>query len=62
MNSYYPRVVDKLREGGFTFLRVAKGSHEVWGRRGVHVIVPFNLQSRHTANEILKQAGVRFKF
>jgi hypothetical protein len=28
MNNYYPLVIEKLREHGYTFLRAGKGSHE----------------------------------
>ena len=62
MNSYYPLVVEKLRDARFQFIRAAKGSHEIWGLGNVQVVVPFNLQSRHTANSILKQAGIKRKF
>jgi predicted RNA binding protein YcfA (HicA-like mRNA interferase family) len=56
-------VRDKLREAGGAFLRRGKGDHDVWttadGRR---VVVPFRIKSRHTANGILKDAGVHKAF
>jgi len=48
-----------LREAGGAFLRRGKGDHDVWtiadGRR---VVIPFRIKSRHTANGILKDAGL----
>jgi hypothetical protein len=47
-----------LRENGCTLVRSGKGRHEIWfssiSRR--HVTVPRSTKSRHTANEILKEA------
>jgi predicted RNA binding protein YcfA (HicA-like mRNA interferase family) len=61
-----PRSFDRelrqlLRDAGCAFVRARKGSHEVWEspitkRR---FPVPTNIVSRHTANEVLKQAGCR---
>lgn len=61
MNGYYPVVVRELRQAGFYQVSGGKGSHEKWtdGRR--MVTVPFNCKSRHTANAILKDAGLRVK-
>jgi len=60
MADLYPSLVVRLREGGCEFVRTGKGSHEIWfsplTRR--HVSVPRSTKSRHTANEILKQAGL----
>ena len=49
-----------LRDNGCSFVRTAKGSHELWYSPIVerHVVVPTGIYSRHTANAILKQAGV----
>jgi len=46
------RVVRRVRPG--------KGSHEIWFSpvNGQHVSVPRSTKSRHTANEVLKQAGL----
>jgi predicted RNA binding protein YcfA (HicA-like mRNA interferase family) len=49
-----------LREAGCTFVRPGKGSHEIWhspitGRR---FPVPVGIVSRHTANGVLRQAGL----
>ncbi|MFH1796437.1 MAG: type II toxin-antitoxin system HicA family toxin [Pseudomonadota bacterium] len=49
-----------LSEAGWTFLRHAKGDHEIWtnAATGAKVTVDANMTSRHTANEILKKAGL----
>jgi predicted RNA binding protein YcfA (HicA-like mRNA interferase family) len=49
-----------LEEAGCYYVRAGKGSHEIWhspitNRR---FPVPKGLSSRHTANDILKQAGL----
>ncbi|MGE0717550.1 MAG: type II toxin-antitoxin system HicA family toxin [Alphaproteobacteria bacterium] len=53
-----------LRAGGCYLVRQGKGSHEIWhspltGRR---FPVPIGIPSRHTANAILKQAGLTKAF
>jgi predicted RNA binding protein YcfA (HicA-like mRNA interferase family) len=57
MNSYYSIVKAELERLGFSFSRSAKGSHQLWCKSTKCITVPFNLESRHTANGILKQAG-----
>jgi predicted RNA binding protein YcfA (HicA-like mRNA interferase family) len=49
---------------GFELLRSGKGSHEIWINRstGRHVTIPRTTKSRHTANDVLKQAGLSKKF
>jgi len=60
MADYAPRVKAMLRNAGCRFVRNAKGDHEFWespitGRR---FVVDGTIKSRHTANEVLKQAGL----
>lgn len=64
VDGFYKAVCAELRKHGFVFLESAKGSHEKWhcGETGVMVLVPRNLLSRHTANGILKDAGIEKKF
>ncbi len=52
-----------LADAGYRYLENAKGSHEKWQSRdtGLLLIVPRNLKSRHTANGILKDAGIAKK-
>jgi hypothetical protein len=51
---------DLLRTAGCTLVRQGKGSHEIWHspitRRNFPV--PVGIPSRHTANAILRQAGL----
>jgi predicted RNA binding protein YcfA (HicA-like mRNA interferase family) len=51
---------DLLRTAGCTFVRQGRGSHEIWHspitRR--NFAVPVGIPSRHTANAILRQAGL----
>ncbi|KWN75271.1 type II toxin-antitoxin system HicA family toxin [Burkholderia pyrrocinia] len=62
--SFYADVKKILKDLGFEFHRHGKGSHEIWRNptTGVSVSVPSNLKSRHTANNILKDAGSNIKF
>jgi hypothetical protein len=53
-----------LRENGCRFERPGKGDHEIWfspmtGRR---FPVDSRIKSRHTANAVLKQAGLPKRF
>lgn len=49
-----------LMESGCTFVPQTKGSHEMWFSpiSGHHFVVPAGIVSRHTANAILRQAGL----
>jgi predicted RNA binding protein YcfA (HicA-like mRNA interferase family) len=60
MAELYRRLVMILQESGCTLVRSGKGSHEIWFSpvNGRHVTVPRSTKSRHTANEILKEAGL----
>jgi len=50
----------RLREAGCVFKRPAKGDHELWyspiSRRSF--VVDGKIKSRHSANAIMKQAGL----
>ncbi len=56
---YYPDLVRILAAAGWLKSAGGKGSHEKWVHpvSGRAVIVPRS-KSRHTANEVLKQAGL----
>lgn len=60
MTGLYRDLVELLARNGWVRVRSGKGSHEIWadaaGKR--HVTVPKSTKSRHTANEVLKQAGL----
>jgi predicted RNA binding protein YcfA (HicA-like mRNA interferase family) len=51
---------DLLRAAGCTLVRQGKGSHEIWHSpiTGRNFPVPVGIVSRHTANAILRQAGL----
>ncbi|MGB6230322.1 MAG: type II toxin-antitoxin system HicA family toxin [Litorimonas sp.] len=56
---YYRDIVRLLRDHGYDYDRNTKGSHERWvNASGRFVILPRNLYSRHTANDILSRAGI----
>lgn len=60
MADFYRAVVALLRESACRPVREGKGSHEIWYSpvNNRHFTVPRTTKSRHTANEVLKQAGL----
>ncbi len=60
MVDYYRELTVLLRDAGCHRVRSGKGSHEIWFSplTGKPVIVPKTSKSRHTMNEVLKQAGL----
>ena len=65
MADFAPELKKVLRERGFSEIRRGKGSHAIWGRsdgNSIKIAVPDKVLSRHTANDILKSAGVGKKF
>ena len=56
---FYRDIARLLEEAGWTKILGGKGSHEKWQntRTGRIVVVPRS-KSRHTADEVLKQAGL----
>ena len=56
----YPALVRLLNDAGCTLVRQGKGSHEVWyspiTKR--NFTVPRNTRIVHTANKVLKDAGL----
>lgn len=53
-----------LSEHGWRRLRSGKGDHEIWGHPDAPkpIVVDNKIMSRHTANAVLKQAGIQLKF
>ena len=43
---------------------VAKGDHDIWysPKTNLNITVDGKIKSRHTANAILKQSGIEYKF
>ena len=64
MADFYRELVAILRANGFILFRSGKGSHEIWFNPVTKktVTVPRTTKSRHTANDVLKQAGLEKKF
>jgi len=56
----YKQLCGLLKADGCYFVRLAKGSHEVWfsPRTKRNIIVPAGIVNAHTANGILKDAGL----
>ena len=64
MAEYEKKVREILSQNGCSFARRGKGDHDIWYSpiTNRHVTVDTKIKSRHTANEILKQSGVNFRF
>ena len=64
MAEYEKKVRDKLAEHGCKFVRHGKGDHDIWYSpiTGKHFPVDSKIKSRHTANGIMKQSGIAYKF
>ena len=63
-SSFTPQVKKLLAAHGCRLERQGKGDHEIWfspisQRR---FVVDGHIKSRHTANDVLKQAGLPKKF
>jgi len=60
----YTRDLKKiLKKAGCKFDRQGKGDHEIWiNLSGKRFTVDSDIKSRHTANEVLKQAGLEKEF
>ena len=64
MAEFEKRVRQIMKNEGCVFLRHGKGDHDVWMNpsNGEQATVPVKIKSRHTANGILKQPGIVYKF
>ncbi|HET9106194.1 MAG TPA: type II toxin-antitoxin system HicA family toxin [Steroidobacteraceae bacterium] len=64
MSDFAPELKRILRAAGCYFVRPGKGDHEIWfsplSKR--HFPVDSKIMSRHTANGVLKQAGLEKAF
>ena len=60
MTDYTKPLKQLLREAGCDFERQGKGDHEIWYSpiTGIRFVVDQSIKSRHTANGVLKQAGI----
>ena len=62
MKGFYKLVAEMLRRHGYTLLRQQGSSHQIWTNGTRNQLVSTNCDSRHTANGIMKQAGIDHKF
>jgi len=62
--SFTPELKRLLREADCRWVRAGKGDHEIWfsPQTNRHFTVDANIKSRHTANGVLKQAGLKKAF
>lgn len=64
MAEYEKKVRKILSERGCIFVRHGKGDHDIWHSpiSNRNFTVDGKIKSRFTANEIMKQAGIEFRF
>lgn len=64
MTDFTPELKRLLKAAGYTFVRHGKGDHDIWHHTasGKNVTVDSKIKSRHTANAVLKQAGLSKHF
>ena len=64
MSDYTKDLKRYLQDAGCRFDRQGKGDHEIWFSplTNIKFVVDNHIKSRHTANAVLKQAGLPKKF
>jgi hypothetical protein len=64
VNDYGKAVREALKANGCHFLRHGRGDHDIWASPHMPrpFTVPVKIKSRHTANGILKVAGIAKQF
>ena len=64
MADYGKKVRKVLSQNGCNFVRHGRGDHDIWFSpiSNSNITVDNRIKSRHTANEILKQSGIDYKF
>ncbi|MCK5197958.1 MAG: type II toxin-antitoxin system HicA family toxin [Spirochaetales bacterium] len=64
MDNYSKKVISVLKKNDCCFERHGKGDHDVWYSSISNKYFPVDskIKSRHTANAILKQAGLGKQF
>jgi len=62
--SFTAQLKEMLSRAGCRFERQGKGDHEIWFSPITEIRFPVDskIKSRHTANSVLKQAGLPKKF
>lgn len=62
-DSWSKKVKKVLSTNGFTFLRHgSRKGHDVWSNGLINVSIPYDTPSKFTANAILRQAKIDYKF
>ena len=64
MAEYEKKVRKILTQNGCTFERHGKGDHDIWYSpiTNRYITVNTKIKSRFTANAVLKQSGIDYKF
>lgn len=64
MSDYSKELKQYLQNKGCYFERQGKGDHEIWFSpiTNIRFVVDNRIKSRHTANAVLKQAGLPKRF
>ncbi len=64
MTDFTTDVIAIIRANGCTFVRRGKGDHCIWysPQSKRNFTVDSKIKSRHTANAVMKQAGISYKF
>ncbi len=64
MAEYEKKVRAVLTQYNCAFVRRGKGDHDIWYSpiTDRHITVDTKIKSRHTANAILKQSGIDYRF
>ena len=64
MGSYERVVRTKRSQNGCYFVRHGKGDHDIWLSpiTKLPITVDNEIESRHTANGIMKRAGIKWHF
>ena len=64
VQGFYRQIVEALKAAGCEFRRQGKGDHEIWYSpiTDRNFTVDKHCLSRHTANAVMKQAGIQIHF
>ena len=64
MAEYEKKVRDILLKNGCRFVRRGKGDHDIWYSpiSNINFTVDSKIKSRFTANAVMKQSGIDFRF
>ena len=64
VEGFYRKIVDVLKANGCRFVRQGRGDHEIWYSpiSDRTFTVDKSCMSRHTANAVMKQAGIDHRF